>query len=264
MKVSQSLIKNYFRYLDKKECGLQLKAKYFDGVEFPESEAALKGKYLEWLCTGVPDRNGKIPQPPLLKSGSNKGQPTAEFERMKAQALNFQRALKHYNVEILEKNFKLAFEDYEGIADILAAFGPEGDNVIIDIKSTGLLYDKWDDFGWEESSLQYKPHLLMQAVHYPWLTYKSLGEQMRFQYWVFSTKNEIDFELFEVHLEPGTMERWEKKLATLREQMQLENAMGWDALPSVTRCAACPLKTTCQHFVDVPEMKLISLPSNSL
>lgn len=263
MKVSQSLIKNYFRYLDKKECGLQLKAKYFDGIEFPESEAALKGKYLEFLCTGEPDRNGKFPEAPVLKTGANKGKPTAEFERLFKQAENFQRALKRYDVEVLEKNYKLAYEDYEGIADILAAFGPDGENVIIDIKSTGLLYNKWDEYGWEESSLEYKPHLLMQAVHYPWLALKSMGEQMRFQYWVFSTSNEIDFELFEIKLEEGTMERWELKLATLREQMKLENAMGWDPLPSVTRCAACPLKTTCTHFVDVPEVKTIYLPSNN-
>lgn len=262
MKVSQSLIKNYFRYLDKKECGLQLKAKYFDGIEFPESEAALKGKYLEFLCTGEPDRHGKIPEAPLLKSGPNKGNPTAEFERLVFQAANFQRALKKYNVEILEKNFKLAYGDYEGIADILAAFGPDGDNVIIDIKSTGLLYDKWDDFGWEESSLEYKPHLLMQSVHYPWLTYKSMGEQMRFQYWVFSTKNATDFELFEIQLEEGTMDRWEVKLGHLQKQIQLENSVGWEPLPSVTRCAACPLKLTCPHFVDVPDMKLIYLPTN--
>ncbi len=263
MKVSQSLIKNYFRYLDKKECGLQLKARYFDGVQFPESEAALKGKYLEFLCTGEPDRHGKFPEAPVLKSGPNKGKPTAEFERLVKQAENFQRALRRYDVEILEKNFKLAYGDYEGIADILAAVGPDGDNVIIDIKSTGLLYDKWDDFGWEESSLEYKPHLLMQSVHYPWLTYKSMGEQMRFQYWVFSTKNEIDFELFEIILEDGTMDRWEHKLDTLQVQMKLENDMGWEPLPSVTRCAACPLKNTCPHFVDVPEIKNIYLPTNS-
>jgi hypothetical protein len=36
MKISQSFVKEYSKYKQKKACGLQVKAKYIDKIKFPE------------------------------------------------------------------------------------------------------------------------------------------------------------------------------------------------------------------------------------
>lgn len=270
MKISQSLIKSWISYQEEKLCGLQVEARYFKGLKLPKTDVQRKGNYLEYLCTGEPDRDGNIPEPDILKSGTNKGEPTEEYQKVISQAENFKKAMAKYEVEILEKNFILQYGEYEGIADIIATtnFGPNGlrlpepANIIIDIKGTGLLYDKWQEYGWYEESLQYKAAMLLQSVHYPWLALKQWGEQMRFQYWVFSMSNRVDYEIFEILLEPDRMQKHEAWLQAFRDQLDLENRMGWTARPSVSRCASCPLKDSCQHFMDVPRVKTIYLPNN--
>ena len=37
--ITQSLVKDLEKYNDKKICGLQIKAKYYDDIEFPTSDA---------------------------------------------------------------------------------------------------------------------------------------------------------------------------------------------------------------------------------
>ena len=51
-KISQSLMKDYVKYLNKQECGLLFKAKYIDkNVDSPPSAAMKLGIYFEYLST---------------------------------------------------------------------------------------------------------------------------------------------------------------------------------------------------------------------
>ena len=69
LKISQSLMKDLISYFKKETCGYLLKARYFDGLEIEPSEAMDIGNWFEYKCTGQLPRNGKIPEPRLLKTG---------------------------------------------------------------------------------------------------------------------------------------------------------------------------------------------------
>lgn len=70
-KISQSFLKDFSDYKSDFEtvCGLQIKAKFFDGVEFPSSEAMDLGNYFEYKATGCLPRNGKVPEPRISYKG---------------------------------------------------------------------------------------------------------------------------------------------------------------------------------------------------
>jgi len=48
LKMTQSLFKSLADYKMKLNCGLQVKAQYVDGVEFPPTAAQLLGQWFEW------------------------------------------------------------------------------------------------------------------------------------------------------------------------------------------------------------------------
>ena len=65
--MSQSLYKELADYKMKLSCGLQIKAKYFDGIEFPSTDPQHLGNWFEYQATGQLPRNGEIPLPKRLK-----------------------------------------------------------------------------------------------------------------------------------------------------------------------------------------------------
>ena len=71
-KISQSFLKDYNEYKGKNLCGVQLKAKHFDNVQFPSSEAMDLGNYFEYMATGSLPRNGIVPEPRLSYAGTKR------------------------------------------------------------------------------------------------------------------------------------------------------------------------------------------------
>ena len=62
-KLSQSLVKELYRYKLKEECGLRVEAKYVTkSVDFPSSETQELGNYFEYKCTGQLPRDGHTPE----------------------------------------------------------------------------------------------------------------------------------------------------------------------------------------------------------
>ena len=72
MKISQSFVKEYSKYKQKKSCGLQVKAKYIDGIKFPSSDTMELGNYFEFMATGCLPRSGEIPTPEIVYKGTAK------------------------------------------------------------------------------------------------------------------------------------------------------------------------------------------------
>jgi hypothetical protein len=65
--ISQSFIKSLYEYKRGDLCGLQFKAQYIDGVEFPSSDAMKLGQWFEYMCTGQTTKFGHIPEADRLK-----------------------------------------------------------------------------------------------------------------------------------------------------------------------------------------------------
>ena len=253
--ISQSIIKGFAEYEQGEACGLQFKAKYIDRVFFGSTQAQNVGNYFEWLVTGTPLRGGLIPQPEYTKDGVTL---TAPYWVIKQQAENCKRYLEHYQVNILESSLQVTTDDGEtGLLDLLVEIGPEQTLAIIDLKTSGLLYDKWSPFGWHEDALAEKWNIMVQAVHYKLICKKKYGEELPFFFWVFNQKNQIDAEIFQVILDGHRLEQHQTIIDATRSKLSLEMAMGFTARPNLQRCHNCPLKATCEFYQGTPNIKPI-------
>jgi hypothetical protein len=249
IKISQSLMKVLFKYKIKEECGLVLKAKYIDNISFPSNSAMELGNYFEYICTGALTRDGRTPEPVLLKNGKA----TTPYERMDKQKETFDAIMQSYDLEIKKTGYEFKKSKYSGIADILAYDKANKRNVIIDVKTSGLLNDKWSSWGWHEDSIENKDELLIQAVHYKMLYEEEFGEaNVPFYFFVFSTQNDWECKVYEIEVSENTLYTHKLNLANAEAFFESENKNGWKAYPSYQKCLHCALKSKCTSAISVP------------
>ena len=182
--ISNSMLQAYLDCKKGKGCLYQFYHQYVVKDYQPEPTPAMRlGIWFEYQCTGAMPRSNQVPEPVTLKNGKL----SADYERMLAQVENFKKIVDVYNININEVSKEIVYRRIKGILDIWC----EIDNVpsIIDLKATGQIGNRWDDFGWDERNFQYSNHILQPAI-YKYLIYKSLDiYDVPFYYLVFSTKN---------------------------------------------------------------------------
>lgn len=252
-KLSQSLVKALYNYKTHKECGLKIEKQYVEGVNFPSTEVQELGNYFEYICTGALPRDKHIPEPKLLKSGSM----TIGYERMHKQKENFERMMEHYKFKIEKTGFSFTNPKFSGVADVIA-LNEDKQRVIIDIKTTGLINDKWSEYGWADESIEEKWNLNVQAVHYKMLAKYEWGiEDIPFYFMVFSNKNENECKIFEIIVDEDT--RWQHYQNLKNIKIYLDDILknGWEAKPELMRCKKCPLEASCLYAVNVPNLQKI-------
>jgi len=240
-------MKDLSEYKNKKYCGIQLVAKYFDGVQFPSSDVMELGNYFEFICTGSLARDGHIPQPELTKTGKL----TSKYANAHEQKKNYDKVMNHYDFKLDEIDHKFDNGESNGIADIIAFRNDE--RVIIDTKFSGLLEDKWNDRGWNDDSIETKDTLLIQAVHYKLLAYDEWGVwNMPFYFMVFSNTNPTDYKVFEVICDDDTLEKHKLNIKGAKKYLFSELENGFKPLPNYKQCMDCPLAEQCEYYTDVP------------
>jgi|TARA_R110001592_G_scaffold20489_4_gene83035 CRISPR/Cas system-associated exonuclease Cas4 (RecB family) len=261
IRVSQSIIKALARYTEGKECGLVIEHQYVKGAKIPPSEVQNLGNWFEYECTGaLPPYDPVKPEPKILKSGKM----AVGYERMLPHIENYKAAIKHYNVTDITPGIELKYGNIAGTADIIAKIN--GKPVIIDIKTTGLFDDKWNDYGWRTDHLagEFRPKigLLTQPLHYKWLYKQIYKEDPDFYFWIFSTQNSHDFKIIKVNIEEELYEVHAQEIqSTLNFLLHsLEN--GFKAKPSISRCAKCHFKETCDFEVKIPEVEEVWYSTN--
>jgi len=273
LKMTQSLFKSLADYKMKLNCGLQVKAQYVDGVEFPPTAAQLLGQWFEWKATGQFPRNGKEPIPPRLKpkkltkkeieSGLKQEDVMGEFPKayrdIEPQIKAVKDMLDYYDYEIISTGKRLSCDKLNLQGDIDLEVKKRGEDKIrfIDIKSSGLLEDKWSDYGWADEALEYKDRLMVQAVHYKILGNINYGYYPDFYFWVFSTKNAMERKNIKVEVDT---DRYNQHLSYLRKAQEYFNEQetnGWIARPTPKRCGKCPLKENCSAFVTIPKEQIV-------
>lgn len=248
-KISQSLMKDYVKYLNKQECGLLFKAKYIDkNVETPPSAAMKLGIYFEYLCTGQLPRNGIKPLPETTL----KGELTSAYKKVKESAELFKRIMAHYKIKVLEVGTSWKTDDCNGLLDILAEWN--GKKCIIDLKYSGLLDNKWDERGWEIESLPTKDNILIQAVHYKKLGIEILGENLDFYFFVFSSTDSADMRIIKAVVDEDRLASHEVAITQVKESIEKTMKWGFKAIPDYTRCKDCPLYDTCQQRAEMPQV----------
>jgi len=182
--ISNSMLQSYLDCKKGKGCLYQFYHQYVVKDYQPEPTPAMQlGIWFEYQCTGALPRTGEVPEPITLKNGKL----SADYERMLYHINKFKEIVDNYNIKIVEVGKEIVVDRIKGILDIWCEI--DGMPSIIDLKATGQIGNRWDDFGWDERNFQFSNHILQPAI-YKYLIYKTLGiEDVPFYYLVFSTKN---------------------------------------------------------------------------
>jgi len=260
LKVSQSLYKRIIKFLDKKECGYPIYQNYYKGIETIPSDVQAMGHWFEYKCTGQGDRNGNIPEAKTLKSGKL----SASYQRMLSQVDNFKRIIDFYGFEITDTGYVFNNPYYGGIADVIA--NKDGKKCIIDIKSSGLIDNKWSDFGWHIEKFDTPDsdsafNILIQAIHYKYLAKLEWDiDDCPFYFMVFSTTNEVDCIVYEIEIDEQRMLQHETDLQKMyvylnKQFIHLEKKDL--VIPNHKDCVKCMFKEDCEFKHDVPKINKI-------
>lgn len=263
MSVSQSFIKNFWNYRKGNACGIafqliDLHKKY----ERPASKRMSLGHYFEFLCTGQALRDGSEPERPVTSTKK----PTADAIRVEAQAERFKQMIVEKGIEIKEtgtvwehevpeKGFK-----YKGVLDVLCEV--DGELSILDIKSSGLIGNKWEDFGWDKATFNQKDKLTLQVVFYKYLAWKVIGiRDIPFYFAIHSTTNDMDSLFWRVDLIDFdvSMSHLEDMVLECVDEIEFLDSFGFTPHPEVKRCLSCPIQEKCEHKITVPETVVVEI-----
>ena len=206
-----------------------------------------EGIYFEYLCTGGLPRNGIAPEPERLKSGVL----TAPYQRATEAAQLFKKIIQHYKIKILKVGYVLSDDEKNGILDILAEW--DGQKVIIDLKYSGLIDDKWNEMGWETESLPMKDSLMIQGVHYKILAKDILGiEDIPFYYFIFNSKDPSDMKIIKQTVDGDKFFFHRTAIQQVKDQIEKEIYNGFKAYPDYRKCKDCPLNVSCVVKAEAP------------
>lgn len=243
--LSQSMIKSFWKYQEGKECGIWFKEMFINKtITSSPSDAMKLGIWFEFLCTGQRPKDGHTPIPERTK----KGELTAAYKIVEQQAKQFKKYCELMGIEILEVGTRIEKEDFEGTFDIIANY--KGRKVIIDLKFSSKLEDKWGDDGWELESLDFHPRrkerMCLQARAYMHLS------SLPFYYFVFSSTESEDCKFFPVIVDPDDKEIFKAEIEKIRGEIEWELFQGFKPRPALKRCKKCPLFSTCEHKTEAP------------
>ncbi len=255
-KLSQSLIKAYFDYHVGKFCGLLLEQRYIlrnPKAQSEPSDAMNAGIYFEYLCTGSLPKSGIVPTP----EKTAKGFYTAPFDRAQKAAVLYQKMIRHYGIKILKTGLTLSTDDLDGTLDILAECN--GEKVIIDLKYSGLIDDKWNEFGFDTESLNLKDTLCIQPVHYKLLAKLCLGvEDIPFYFWVFDATKEGYAKVIRLDVGEDKAQSHLVMLDNVREKIETTMHNGFKPIASMKNCNKCPLFDECPSRAEFPLIEVVT------
>ena len=258
MNISQSFLKEFAKYKAGETCGLQVKAKYIDGVQFPSSDAMENGNLFEYLATGSIPRDGHIPEVNVVYAGTKKESVSAQHQRVIESAEFFKKIVKDYEIEIIEVGKVCTQDGMTGIMDIIAKWNNR--ICIIDTKYSGLIDDKWSEFGWNLDSLSDKHGLMIQPVQYKLLLSKELEcepDDIDFYFFVFSSQKVRDVKIVKVHVDENTIATHLSTVEWVKGELKKPISSVFKAKPQLVRCNECFIKDNCSSKAELPEINEI-------
>lgn len=122
-----------------------------------------------------------------------------------------------------------------------------GGCVIIDLKMSGLLNDKWNEMGWHPDFVDQRAHHGIQAYTYEGVT------GLPFFFYVASSK-EMDVRFIRSISNPQQMATHMENMEKARKEIIRGMALPeWlRPLPSLGRCSQCPLSFDCKYAAKAP------------
>lgn len=280
IKISQSLLKSLIKYRNGQECGIIFKTKYIDGRFdlFPPSDAQNLGAWFEYMATGSIPKNGDIPKAVYLKRGKDENglpQLATDYRLMKTHIDNFNKTMNEYGFEIIRvgEDIKAQYENNYGVEveltgtldirakatkDVYSQYNNEnvlvvksGDELIIDLKTTGLLDDKYNDYGWQLDNLHNKINLVTQPIHYKYIEFINTEKDIPFLFMLFHSKNENDVRIIDFKTDSSAFDEHISFINMGVQNMIYFSKRGFKAYPSLAKCSACPLNKECSYKSEV-------------
>ena len=245
-------MKNLYDYVIGDLCGKKFEALYLEGKSMPPTPPMQLGNWFEYVATGQLPRDGNIPEPKRLKSGKL----SIDYIRMENQVANFHKMMEGNGFEIISTGHVFTKDEMAtGIADIIAR--KDGKTCIIDIKTSGLLDDRWNDMGWNLDALDQKDKLLIQAVHYKFLAESEFGEDVDFYFAIFSTKNEHDCMLIKINVDEDRIQQHITDIFRASQLLEEHKEKGFKSTLKYRDCVKCFLNETCENAIKTPEINEI-------
>lgn len=265
MNISQSLIKDYIRYLSHDMCGIEFKGRYMD-KDWPDitTPAMDLGNYFEFKATGYYHPERGEPEPNILKSGKL----STDYARANDQADRFTRYMESLNMEIQGAGERIEKKlddgtNLSGLIDVRAInigsttneMGIEpGESVIIDLKYSGLLGNKWDERGYHPDTFEYRTYHHIQPIQYRFMT------GLRFFYFVFSPTPAMDAGIFEVVISDDALAFHGNRIRNIAKKMDVAMLVGgFKARPTFERCRQCPILDNCESATLIPNIYKIEI-----
>lgn len=272
--ISQSLMKELNDYRLGKACGLVFVEKYINKRFdlFKGSQVMALGNWFEMECIGANTKTGEKPKPET----TGKGELTAAYKRMETQADNFKNFIAYHGIKVTRVQEKWIVDGLEGTVDFIGLATRDikdskgnilidkGEEFIVDLKASGLISDKFSDFGWHEDRLSEKEKLILQPIHYKFLSKLKFGREYKFMFLIFSNTNDYEYKSLIFNVSEEDLELHKTFIATTAAWLKHYLKKGFKAVPEYMRCKECPLKTNCKSFMAIPEITVFELNTNAV
>jgi hypothetical protein len=262
--INQSLVKDLVKYQKNELCGLIFNNKWILHQYGKGSTANNLGHFFEYLCTGALAKGEtNAPKADFTK----KGEMTADFQVAQKQAVYFKEVIQKYGIKLISAGDKVVADGkWVGTLDIEAEWNgiyeksdfltPDplnpNNRVIIDLKYSGLLEDKWSPFGWHTDTLSKKEGTMLQAKHYKFLFWKKYGFNPPFFFFVFDSKNVGVCKIIYVDIDDYELEQHEIFLNKAKAYLERQLDIGFKPIPTYDSCQNCAYNQWCHFKVETP------------
>ena len=247
------------------------------------------GAWFEYKATGSIPKNGAVPQAEYMaKKKDADGNPelATDYRTMLKHVENFKNTMDAYGLEIIKagEDIKAKYPDamerfgvdvtltgtldirVRAKKDVFAKDGrgytpvlQKGQSAILDLKTTGLTDDKWNQMGWELSMLHDKVKLITQPIHYKFIEILNTGYNPPFLFVLFHPKNEFDARIIDFRCDDSHFEQHKMFIEKAIIHLLHYEKVGYEPRPSLAECSECPLKDTCKHKAKVPPISVFYL-----
>lgn len=259
--LSYSLITSFWEYSRGDGCGKLFQAIHLDKThKRPPIDIMQLGLRFEYDVIGSLERDGSIPEQVVTEKGAL----AAKTKHLIEQVKNFENIVKHYKIKWKKSDINQLWQIdrgkyiLEGHPDLPAEMN--GVPVIRDIKTTGGIDDKWGDYGWHKSKVIWRKDLKLQSEIYQLLYLRLKNIEADFYYDIFANNNPDKCKIYHIEFNIDNINALEKDLDKLYDIISFQYEMGsFESVPTKDRCSDCPLKSTCEHFTNVPEIVTISM-----
>lgn len=259
--ISQSFMKEMREYEAGGGCGNLMHHRWVENklVEL-KSKAVRLGVYFEYITFGSLPKSGIRPTPEFMKSGKDM---LAEYRRAHEKKPQVLKYLADMGFIVKHKGKKYTRGRMQGTVDLVLEATrtitfqdghtlKKGDQIVVDVKYSGLLDDRYSKHGWmlDISDIQRAYHGT-QAKQYHYIS------KLPFYFLVINNTEKEAIKFLRVTISEDGMKRHLAEAVQLFENFELTATIGFEPRPEYSKCLDCPIYEYCNDKHTYPHPQLI-------